>query len=108
MLFVEYSSKTWLQVSLHFMFKWLVNTCDETKCEENYVRCGCSDLNRSSLFRAGSPFALSATSSLKPCSHRASALMQVLMLLDQSRTHLNFDTSVSVDANTDTSCEWCN
>ena len=39
---------------------------------------------------------------LKPCSHRTSALT----LLNQSRSHLNFDASVNADA--DAWCEWCN
>ena len=43
---------------------------------------------------------------LKPRSHRASALMLPLTLLNQSRAHLNFDASV--DADTDTWWEWCN
>ena len=38
---------------------------------------------------------------LKPCSHRASALMRALMLFNLSRTHFNFDTSVD----TATKCE---
>ena len=35
--------------------------------------------------------------SLKPCSHQASVLTLVLMLLNKYRNHLNLDTSVDAD-----------
>ena len=42
---------------------------------------------------------------VKPCSHPALTLTLALMLLNRSRTHLNFDTTVENE--TDTWCKWC-
>ena len=45
---------------------------------------------------------------LKPYSHQVSAMTIALLLLDRSKTCLNFDTSTAVDSDTDIWCEWCN